>query len=129
MKRVLRIGLPGYMCAVALVIWVEIIPAIRISVTTGRTPVLIALVLFGAMVTGLVAVFALGSAMLWRWAFWGNVVFVALDVVLPTKGMSLAWLVYLGDAIAIALVALSVIAAIRWGPWAMRSVTARPRNL
>lgn len=129
LTRRLQIGLSVYFIVEWIVAWPQLWATIGTFRATGRTSGAAVVITSSALVTILIALLTYGSSRKWRWSFWGYLVLLGLVAVsLIEYGRPRSALDVFSDAFGAVLLAASLIALVRFGPWAMKrmSMTASP---
>lgn len=131
LTRRLQIGLSAYFIVEWIVAWPQVWATAETLRATGQNSGAWVVITASAVVTILIALLTYGSVRKWRWSFWGYLVLLGLAAVsLIQYGRPRSALDLFSDAFGAVLLAASLIALVRFGPWAMttKSTTASPHT-
>jgi hypothetical protein len=124
----LQLGLSGYFIAFAVIGWVFLVSPISSALAGANQRRASILVVSWLLWTILVALLAYGSVKKWRWAFWAYLVLLTALVAAAISGPNTTSIALVSDIVtggagAVLLVA-SIVGLVRFGPWAMKKVSA-----
>lgn len=125
LTRPLQIGLAASQITFVVYGWILLVRPIGSFFQAGdsfRSWVLISAWLLW---TAIAAILCLGAVRKWRWTFWAYLLFLVFLIISSVRGpnttsFALASAV-VTSAIALPLLAMSIVGLVRFGPWAMKS--------